>query len=404
MSGNEATLDLIAQALATKYGAHYAARWLASQQSKPQAELPTLESTASVQLETDFEVMPENLKGPMSLFPAVGPADIAVPPAEACKTALRRLEGKAEATAAKLRERVGFDQLSLRSDRRRRLEHFHTQLVLYALAVALEKGYRKVCTLTVHTVMELVGYCLGIKSSSTLYSYLHALKNLGLIDFKGHVTTVSLEGADGETYEANRCDGTLLCVRLDGYKKAQLTRFDFRETPRDLQADMRRGHTAYRLLQQFEESRNLEEREVNVTPLLLWSLNPLGLFSPLKPDSSAFAGLLVEDYPTGILDLANSRDRNHDVDLSAHAVARCLGDTSSLNFYRRLLWQLLRAKDRGWDFFGSVYHVVVRVMADKQERFARKPGALLVSRLRDLSCWEEIWRDQKQWVGRLVVA
>jgi hypothetical protein len=182
------------------------------------------------------------------------------------------LEGKAEATAAKLRERVGFDQLSPRNDRRQRLEHFHTQLVLYALAVALEKGYRKVCTLTVHTVMELVGYCLNIKSSSTLYSYLHALKNLGLIDFKGHVTTVSLNGTDGETYEVNRCDGALLCIRLDGYKKAQLTRFDFGETLRDLQADMRRGHTAHRLLQQFEESRNPKEKEVDVVSLILWSL------------------------------------------------------------------------------------------------------------------------------------
>jgi len=400
VSGNEATLDLIAQSLAAKYGARYATRWLASQQSKPQAERATLESAALVPAKGEPEVVLEDLKGPMSLFRALSPADIAVSPAEARRTSLSRLEAKAEARAEKLRERVGFDRLKLRSDRRRRLERFHTRLVLYALVVSLEKGYRNACTITVHTVMELVGHCLGIKSSSTLYSYLHALKSLGLIDFKGHVTTVSLEGADGEIYEANRCDGALLCVRLDGYQKARLSRFDFEETPRDLQADMRRGHTAYRLLRQFEESKTLEEKEVDITPLIIWSLNPSSLFSPLKPDSSGFVGLLSNAFPTGILDLANSRDRNHDVDLTAHAVARCLGDAGSLNFYRRLLWQLLRAKDRGWDFFGSVYHAVVRILADTRERFARKPGALLVSRLKAASCWHELWRDREQWVGK----
>jgi hypothetical protein len=385
VSGNEATLDLIAQSLAAKYGAPYAARWLASRQSKPQAER-NFEPAAIVQTTTEPKTALERLSEPVRLSPAVSPADIAVSPAEARKTALR--------------ERVGLAQLSLRSDRRRRLEHFHNQLVLYALAVAFEKGYRKVCTLTVHTVMELVGYCLEIKSSSTLYSYLHVLKKVGLIDFKGHVTTVRLEGANGSAYEANRCDGALLCIRLDGYKKAQLTRFDFREMPRNLQADIKRGHTAHRLLKQFEESFVSKEDREDITSLILWSLNPSSLFSPLKPDSSPFATLVGEDYPTGILDLANSKDRNHEVNWTAHTIARCLGDAPSLDFYRRLLWQLLRAKDRGWSFFSTVYHAILRVMADKRERFARRPGALLVARLKTSGCWNEIWRDQDQWVGQ----
>jgi hypothetical protein len=400
VSGQADTLDLIAQTLASKHGTHYAARWLVSQQSKQHSTLSSLQRASDMQPLDHAEPIPESLSGPISLFPALDPADIIVSLTEARKTALRRLQAKAEATAAKLRERAGFARLQVRRDRRERLECFHAQLVLYALVVALKKGYRKACTITVHTVMELVGYCLGVKSSSTLYSYLHELKNLGLIDFKGHVTTVNLEDADGETFEVNRCDGALLCIRLDGYKKAQLTRFDYQETPRDLQADMKRGHTAHRLLKQFEESSSLEENNRDITPLILWSLNPASLFSPLQADSSGFADLLAGDYPTGILDLAGSHDRNHDVDLTAHHLARCLGDAGSLNFYRRLLWQLLRAKDRGWDFFGNVYHAVVRVMADKRESFARKPGALLIARLKISSCWDELWRDQEQWVGK----
>jgi hypothetical protein len=404
MSGREATLDLIAQSLTARYGTSYAERWLASQQSNSRSHVPSLTRASELESEDSPGQVPESLSGPVRLFPALSRADIALSPTEARKTALERLWSKAEARAAKLRARVGFVQLPMRSDRRERLEHFHSQLVLYALVVALKKGYRKVCTMTVHTVMELVGHCLGIKSSSTLYSYLHDLKQLGLIDFKGHVTTVTLKAADGESYEANRCDGALLCIRLGGYQKAQLTRFDYQESPRDLQADIKRGHTAYRLLKQFEESGTQKENEQDITPLILWSLNPSSLFPPLKADSSAFPDLLGGDYPIGILDLANSQDRNHDVDLSAHQLARCLGDGTSLNFYRRLLWQLLRAKDRGWDFFGNVYHAVVRVMADRREAFARRPGALLIARLRASTCWHELWRDQDQWVGGVVMA
>lgn len=400
MSGPPNTLELIAQTIAAQHGTLYAERWLASQKIEQRSSRNSSQGAAQLQLIPGSEVTLERLSRPTRLFPYVRPTDANISASEARRTVLKRLEGKAAARAAQLRERSGFNQLSLRSDRRERLEHFHTQLVLYALVVALKKGYRKVCTLTVHTVMELVGYCLGIKSSSTLYSYLHALKGLGLIDFKGHVTTVSLKGDDGEAYKANRCDGALLCIRLDGYRKAQLTRFDFQETPRDLQADIKCGHTAYKLLKQFEESQDLQEKPEDITPLILWSLNPSSLFPPLKTDSSGFADLLGGDYPTGILDLPSSQDRNHDVDVTAHNLACCLGDTGSLNFYHRLLWQLLRAKDRGWDFFGTVYRAVVRVMVDKRERFARKPGALLIARLKASACWDELWRDRGQWVGR----
>ena len=92
------------------------------------------------------------------------------------------------------------------------------------------------------------------------------------------------------------------------------------------------------------------------------------------------------------------------VDVAAQAVARALGDTRNLGFYRRLVWQLLRAHDRGWDFFGVVYAETVRALADKREGYARKAGALLVSRLKKSSCLDELWRDPGQWVGRPVVA
>ena len=412
MSGSPSTLDLIAQTIAARHGTLYAQRWLAAQQSKQSSSqritgLPTSEATPAP--------LSEPLSGPLRPSVVLEPADIVVSPIAAHHEALSRFEAIAEARAAKLRSRVGFEGCVMRRDKRSRLERFHNQLVTFVMAVAVRRGYRNACTIAVHTVMELVGACLGIKSSSTLYSYLHDLKKLGLIDFKGHVTTVTLASSTGGTFEANRCDGVLLCVRLGGCKSARLRHYDYQDTPRDLQVDIRRGHTVYRLLKripkpilddakcQVEESRQALEDVVDIKTLVLWALNPSLLFNPLETDSSTFVAFTGSNYPSELFYLPSSSDRNHDVDKVARSVGRCLGDLPSLDFYRRLLWQLLRAKDRGWDFFGYVYHAIVRVMADNHERFARKPGALLVARLKTSSCWNELWRDQQQWVGRAVV-
>lgn len=413
MSGQQVlpdTLKLIYQTLEARHGAVYAERWLKAQRSG-KGELPALQRASDLLSPARPAPPPQPegshaLSGPVRLLPSPEGVGVSISPAQARREALGRFEAHAEARAAKLRARVGFGALTLRRDRRARLERFHTSLVQLALVVAVKRGYRGACTLTVHTVMELVGYCLGVGSSSTLYSYLHALRGLGLIDFKGHVTTITLLSGEGEPREVNRCDGALLCIRLGGTQAARLSRFDYRETPRDLQADIRRGHTAFRLIEKTEESQNSQESTHRLNTLILWSLNPAQLFSgtPLEHDPSDFRSLVPAGYPTEIFGVPGSKDRNRAVDVAAGAMARTLGDPRSLSFYRRLLWQLLRAHDRGWDFFGVVYGETVRVLADRREEYAKKPGALLVSRLKKAGCWEELWRDQDQWVGRPVVA
>ncbi len=403
MSGTPETLELIAKTLTARYGQSYADRWLEGQGAKPRAR-PTLKKASELPKTTPV-LPPKHLNAPVRLLPEPGALTTAVSPEQARQEALRRFEAHCEARAAKLRARVGFELLELRSDKRARLARFHTHLVQLALVVAVKRGYRGACTVTLHTVLELVGYCLGVRSSSTLYSYLHALKDLGLLDFRGHVTTITLPGKDGEAREVNRCDGALLCVRLGGCKRARLSPYDFQEMPRDLQEDIRRGHTAFKLLKKLEGSLYQLESPNRLNTLILWSLNPAQLFrEPLECDPSDFGALVPNGYPTEIFDVPHSKNRNHAVGVAAKAMARALGDTRSLSFYQRLLWQLLRAHDRGWDFFCVVYHETVRVLADQREGYAKKPGALLVSRLKKSGCWEELWRDQGQWVGRPVVA
>ncbi len=400
------TLKLISEALSQRHGAVYAERWLAQQlQKQASHELPALHRASDL-LVPPLAPPPEPLSAAVRLLPSPEAVVASISPEQARQEALGRFQAHAEARAAKLRARVGFEVLELRSDKRARLEQFHTSLVQLALVVAVKRSYRGACTLTVHTVMELVGYCLGVRSSSTLYSYLHTLKGLGLLDFRGHVTTITLTGEDGGEHEVNRCDGALLCVRLGGCKAAKLSRYDFAEAPRDLQGDIERGHTAFRLIRKVEGSLVPSEGRKKLQVLILWSLNPAQLFSEtsLEHDPSDFRSFVPAGYPTEIFDVAGSKNRNQAVGVAAGAMARALGDVRSLGFYQRLLWQLLRAHDRGWDFFGMVYHETVRVLADKREGYANRPGGLLISRLKKSGCWEELWRDQDQWVGRPVVA
>jgi hypothetical protein len=62
-------------------------------------------------------------------------------------------------------------------------------------------------------------------------------------------------------------------------------------------------------------------------------------------------------------------------------------------FYRWLLWQLLRLEAAGqaapWHM---VYEQARRARVDAAEGFARRPGALFVSRLKASPWWDEVVR------------
>ncbi len=64
-----------------------------------------------------------------------------------------------------------------------------------------------------------------------------------------------------------------------------------------------------------------------------------------------------------------------------------------MNFYRCLVWQLLRLEAAGqaapWHM---VYEQARRARVDAAEGFARRPGALFVSRLKGAPWWDEVAR------------
>jgi hypothetical protein len=77
------------------------------------------------------------------------------------------------------------------------------------------------------------------------------------------------------------------------------------------------------------------------------------------------------------------------VDTAARAICTALSD-QSLDFYRLLLWNLLRHHDQGRDHFERVYNMLKRVQIDKKEGFARRAGALFIARLKQSDLWEAL--------------
>jgi hypothetical protein len=88
--------------------------------------------------------------------------------------------------------------------------------------------------------------------------------------------------------------------------------------------------------------------------------------------------------------LVPKQGRREAVDRAARALNQHLTDDGSLNFYRYLVWQLLRLHQQGRDYVMAVYQMVQRVNADHREGFAKRPGALFVSRLKACALWDEL--------------
>jgi hypothetical protein len=81
------------------------------------------------------------------------------------------------------------------------------------------------------------------------------------------------------------------------------------------------------------------------------------------------------------------------VDTAAQALAQALADSRSVDFYRRIVWGALRASQGAVDYFQAIYQLAIRAQVDLREGFARKAGALFVSRLKDAPFFDELMRQ-----------
>ena len=252
-------------------------------------------------------------------------------------------------------------------------------LNLMGCTVGHRRGYcHKASQVSYFCPAESICDHLGV-SRGSFYRSLKELLALGLVDARGHKTTIN--------GWAVRCDGTLWSVKLLPHKggRARLRYDDLKAQYRDLEADIEAGNTAYA---QTRQSKATETECVTFEQLLAWALPPVPARNPVTLTVASGERLCLEL----LLDVPGlpKQERRAGVDRAARALAQHLGDDGSLNFYRYLVWQLLRLHQQRRDYLLGVYQVAVRANADRREGFARRPGALFVSRLKACAFWCEL--------------
>ncbi len=260
-------------------------------------------------------------------------------------------------------------------------------LVSTAIETAKGRDYSPgVSHVSLHIPLEVLADVCGIHRV-TAWRHLPALRELGLVDYIAHKGTLR-----GET----RNTGTLFEVRLNPTHgtKAKLSYHEKKHKWRDLDRDVKRKRTAHRQVKEAKEKRLQQSKkptttELDISRLLAWTLPPKLTKAPLAFDSCKARQVALET----LLDLTASPkpERNKMVSLASQALAQALSDQSSVSWYQKLLWQLLRRFDAtGDDCSYKVYLMAQRARTDSLEGFAKKAGALFCSRLKQADFYDWI--------------
>jgi hypothetical protein len=271
-------------------------------------------------------------------------------------------------------------------------QRLYTALVAAAIETGKGRGYSPGTThITMHLPLEVLANVCGMHRV-TAWRNLPALKELGILDYRPHKGTLR-----GET----RNTGMLFQVRLNpsAGARARLSYDDLKHKWRDLDKDVLRKRTAYRTLKnRLQQSVEASTGELDISRLLQWTLPPDTEQSPVNSDCCKGRRLSLE----ALLDVkhADKEKRNQMVDLAAQALAHALSDSSSVSFYQKLLWQLLRRSDvTGDDYSYQVYLMAQRAKIDVLEGFSRRGGAVFVSRLKQADWYEWVMNAPPVKVG-----
>lgn len=221
--------------------------------------------------------------------------------------------------------------------------------------------------MTFHLPQELLAAHLGIHKV-TLWRHLNILEEKGLVSVRAHFTT-----SKGTT----RADGSVWAVAMKENVWATLTHADLAHQYRDLDGDRRDGRTAWALVQQSDSTL---ETEKGFLLLKDWAVGNFQL-SPVESDHCTNS--LEAVWNLEELGSESPRHRAEAVTRASEALAAVLNDRHSRRFYAALLWKSLQAEYSGTRPLRALSHAVTRVVADMREGFARRPGALLMSRLKE---------------------
>lgn len=233
-----------------------------------------------------------------------------------------------------------------------------------------------------HQSVELLAAHLGV-SRVTFYKHLATLHSLGLVASRGHTSAYG---------GLARKDGTLFAVSLKPGHRARLRYDDLRHQWRNLGDDIASGtRTAWAFLQKLRgvnSHSNKEKQRVELQNLKSWAVRPGITESPVKDDCKGQTQDYV--YSLEILSETHPRRRAEAVDRYAQALAAGYGDHSNLNFWRWVLWRAIDSDHRGEGGLYRLQNALTRLAVDIQEwKGLKKPGALLVHRLKECGLYEQ---------------
>ncbi len=266
----------------------------------------------------------------------------------------------------------------------------YTILFDVALGVSQGQGHPVLPSqVVIHQPVEIIAAALGL-SRMTVYRHLKTLTQLGLVHARGHV---------GNWFGLSRKTGTLFAVALRPGLAPVRLRFDdlhhcHRDLQSDTQADAKECRTAWKFLQGLKlvQSRP-ESQKAAQSALFIWSKNP-GQTTPVKnlivtPGNSDVREVI---YSLSELSSTHKTKQAALVDSFARCLARgFLDSVTNLNFWRKLLWDALKRDWEGLNTLSRLSNALIRLMADVQEwEGLKRPGALLVSRLKASGVWEDL--------------
>ncbi len=254
-------------------------------------------------------------------------------------------------------------------------------LLIPALENACERAYVNPSRVTFHCPAEIISTSLKI-SRMSLWRAVQVLKAAGMIDNRAH---------KGNCRGRVRNTGSVWQVRLtpNHGKKCRLSYEELRHSWRpNFNDEIRRGRSSYRALVTYKRI----SKELDIDLLRRWSVDSFKNSNPVdtsvcnKPKNAVLEVLL------DVSSARPGRDTVQRVDLAAQALATALADQRSVNFYRLIVWNALKASQRGVDLFQVLYQVAIRARVDVRENWSRKGGAVFTSRLKQTEFWDELMR------------
>ena len=302
----------------------------------------------------------------------------------------RHQEQAIEQAATILASNELFQTLTFRQDKLAAIERFYALLIELASIYAHQHGQKRASFVSLLSATELLAACTGYSRQALLNKngYMTILRDIGVIDYKGHVTTT-----DG----GNRYDGTLLCIKMQPTeKKAKLTHMDWKHCiERDYKLVKSTGNTVYELKKQLQElcgqSLSLKDNTYKLQILVKHSLlKNSNLSESVFNDCPQNANELVN----AVLDTPNVHYTNrleHINDL-ASGICTVLNDKQSYKFWCSILWKAHKYLVRtGIDHFKTIANAVMRAEVAVREG-KRKGGAYAYELLKGFKLFQ-VFKD-----------